>query len=565
MHALRRSMDTFLPVAGDPVGRFRHRACPAVSLRMIMTAFSREGKLKKFGRVSKKLTRDARQDFAHTRRKTVHLHNECCNAARSRRARRSSSRRSVRRPGVIKLIRESGLARGLATAGRRSWPKTQRRRSASRRSSCPICIWARRAARPICCSTSSRITTGRDLPRRRHRRRLAAPNRAGTGRRATTTSCRSSCARPARARASIYIPGNHDEFLRDLPGTHFGGIEFVDAGASTRPRTAGATSSSTATSSTSWCATPAGSPISATGLHDSRCAQHRAQQGAPPPGLRLLVALGLGQAQGEERRQLHRPASRRRCRARPRRRGVDGVICGHIHHAAMREHRGIPTSTPATGWKAAPPSSSITTAPWRSALSGCCVPARGPRRGDPVRPAPAGRRAVACTHPRSSPWFGDRMRLLVATDAWHPQVNGVVRSLEHDGGGGRVLGVRSGVPDARGVSARCRCPAIRRSGSPRGVSARSRDAAAGQPRPTSTSPRRGRSAFCDVGALPGARAALHDELSHALSRIPRGPRARPGGLVSYAGCDGSTMPSSGTMVSTPVPRARPRRRAASAT
>ncbi|MCU0832394.1 MAG: UDP-2,3-diacylglucosamine diphosphatase [Rhizobiaceae bacterium] len=26
----------------------------------------------------------------------------------------------------------------------------------------------------------------------------------------------------------IYVPGNHDEFLRDFPGTHFGGIEVVE-------------------------------------------------------------------------------------------------------------------------------------------------------------------------------------------------------------------------------------------------------------------------------------------------------------------------------------------------
>jgi UDP-2,3-diacylglucosamine pyrophosphatase LpxH len=40
----------------------------------------------------------------------------------------------------------------------------------------------------------------------------------------------------------IYVPGNHDEFLRNYYGTHFG----------------------TATSSISWCRTRAGSPISAT-------------------------------------------------------------------------------------------------------------------------------------------------------------------------------------------------------------------------------------------------------------------------------------------------------------
>jgi hypothetical protein len=57
-------MDTFLPVAGDPVGRFRHRASPVVSLRMIMTAFSSEGKLKKLWHASKKLTDDTGQDCA---------------------------------------------------------------------------------------------------------------------------------------------------------------------------------------------------------------------------------------------------------------------------------------------------------------------------------------------------------------------------------------------------------------------------------------------------------------------------------------------------------------------
>ncbi|MFK4766486.1 MULTISPECIES: UDP-2,3-diacylglucosamine diphosphatase [Rhizobiaceae] len=35
--------------------------------------------------------------------------------------------------------------------------------------------------------------------------------------------------RKARKGARIvYIPGNHDEFLRDFPGTHFGGIEVAD-------------------------------------------------------------------------------------------------------------------------------------------------------------------------------------------------------------------------------------------------------------------------------------------------------------------------------------------------
>ena len=42
------------------------------------------------------------------------------------------------------------------------------------------------------------------------------------------TWCKS-CLRKARKGARIiYVPGNHDEFLRDYYGTHFGGIEVVE-------------------------------------------------------------------------------------------------------------------------------------------------------------------------------------------------------------------------------------------------------------------------------------------------------------------------------------------------
>ncbi len=62
----------------------------------------------------------------------------------------------------------------------------------------------------------------------------------------------------------IYVPGNHDEFLRDFPGMHFGGIE-VALNWFMKPPTARNISSSTATNSTSSCAITACSPISATG------------------------------------------------------------------------------------------------------------------------------------------------------------------------------------------------------------------------------------------------------------------------------------------------------------
>ena len=46
----------------------------------------------------------------------------------------------------------------------------------------------------------------------------------GTGRRRTTTWCRRSCARRARAPRSIYIPGNHDEAARQYCQLTFGGV-----------------------------------------------------------------------------------------------------------------------------------------------------------------------------------------------------------------------------------------------------------------------------------------------------------------------------------------------------
>ena len=53
----------------------------------------------------------------------------------------------------------------------------------------------------------------------------------------------------------------------------------------------------------------------------------------------LLVVLVLGQGQGQEGGQLHRPFQKSWSRKRAAR--VDGVICGHIHHAAIENMDGI--------------------------------------------------------------------------------------------------------------------------------------------------------------------------------------------------------------------------------
>ena len=110
----------------------------------------------------------------------------------------------------------------------------------------------------------------------------------------------------------IYIPGNHDEFLRDYYGTHFGGIEVMEDAIHVGRR---------------WPALPGdprrpvrrGHPpcplarlAGRQGLRVRDLAQHQIQ--CDPTGVRLdlLVAVAMGQAEGEERGQFHRRVSSRR-------------------------------------------------------------------------------------------------------------------------------------------------------------------------------------------------------------------------------------------------------------
>jgi hypothetical protein len=73
--------------------------------------------------------------------------------------------------------------------------------------------------------------------------------RAGTGRRPTTTWCKSCCARARKGCRVVYVPGNHDEFAREFIGHQFGGIEVREE-AVHPPPTAARCGSSTATTLT---------------------------------------------------------------------------------------------------------------------------------------------------------------------------------------------------------------------------------------------------------------------------------------------------------------------------
>jgi UDP-2,3-diacylglucosamine pyrophosphatase LpxH len=138
----------------------------------------------------------------------------------------------------------------------------------------------------------------------------------------------------------IYVPGNHDEFLRDYCGTHFGGIEVVE-----------------------------------TAIHESACGKrylviHGDLFDLVVTQARWLALLGskaydwailLNRAFNAVRRRLGFPywslsqwlklkvknavnfigEFEKTLIAEARRREVEGVICGHIHHAAMHEVSGV--------------------------------------------------------------------------------------------------------------------------------------------------------------------------------------------------------------------------------
>ena len=111
--------------------------------------------------------------------------------------------------------------------------------------------------------------------------------------------------------------------------------------------------------------------------------------------------------------------------AEARRHGADGVICGHIHYAAIRDEHGIRY---------------MNCGDWVESCTALVEHEDGRFEiitwTDPHAPQPR----------RLPPRRGARrmMRILVATDAWHPAGQRRGADADHDGGGGaRRLASRS--------------------------------------------------------------------------------------------------------------------------
>jgi len=115
----------------------------------------------------------------------------------------------------------------------------------------------------------------------------------------------------------VYVPGNHDEFLRDYYGVHFGGVEVVEhavhTGADGRRYLVIHGDHFDLVVTQGALARAARQP----GLRRRHRRQSPVQCAAPAVWLSVLVAVAMGEAEGEERRELYR-----RVRAHARRRST---------------------------------------------------------------------------------------------------------------------------------------------------------------------------------------------------------------------------------------------------
>ena len=138
-------------------------------------------------------------------------------------------------------------------------------------------------------------------------------DRTGTGRKPTTTSCRSSCARRARARASSTSPATTTSSCATFTARHFGGIEVAErhrAHHGRRPAVPGHPWRPVRRrDSPRALARAAGRQ----GLRPRDLAQHPLQRGRGVCSACLLVAVAVGQSSRSRTRSISSATTSRRC------------------------------------------------------------------------------------------------------------------------------------------------------------------------------------------------------------------------------------------------------------
>jgi UDP-2,3-diacylglucosamine pyrophosphatase LpxH len=138
----------------------------------------------------------------------------------------------------------------------------------------------------------------------------------------------------------IYVPGNHDEFLRDYLGTHFGGVEVVDSivhetAAGERYLVIHGDQFDVVVRHAKWLAFFGDGAYTAALGVSTWINVVRRRLGLTYWSLSAWAKLKVKNAVnfiGKFEEALA---------AEARRRGVDGVVCGHIHHAVIHDDFGI--------------------------------------------------------------------------------------------------------------------------------------------------------------------------------------------------------------------------------
>ena len=254
-----------------------------------------------------------------------------------------------------------------------------------------------------------------DLPGRRHHRRVEPDPQPSTGRRRTTTSSAPSSARPSTAPASC-----------TCRATTTGRSATTTGWCSATSRSASRPCTRRPTAAASWCCTATSSTASSAPVRMLESLGSRA----------YAAVLRLNRYVNAARRRFGYPywsmaaflkhkvknavkyiANFERALAvEARRRGVHGVICGHIHRAEIsRDRRHHLLQRRRLGREL------------HDAGGGLPGPAE-PAALDGDRRGAGGVAGAAAAGRRGRPGSG-RMRLALVTDAWLPQVNGVVRTL----------------------------------------------------------------------------------------------------------------------------------------
>ena len=215
-----------------------------------------------------------------------------------------------------------------------------RRGCACARPGSPICTWARPAARRRPLLDFLRHRGLRDaVPGRRHHRRLAAEAAVVLAAVAQRRGAEAA-AQGAQGHAGDLRPRQPRRVRAPLRGAQ---LRRCGRGGGVHPHLADGRGcgSRTATCSTASSSAPSGWPTWATGptrltLRVNRHLNSLARAAGPA----LLEPVALPEAEGQARRQLCQGTSRRPSRGRHAQRGMQGVVCGHIHHAEIRSDIG---------------------------------------------------------------------------------------------------------------------------------------------------------------------------------------------------------------------------------